>query len=143
MVDRNHENFLVLFVSFGLSDVDFFYEHIGLISVTVQNSKIKNTNFMDLLDIKLMWTQISSDIMTFDKLLQRAVFSFESFKISLGATFNRERINNFFVVERRVIKLYVCSWRDFMKLVNIEQKGSNLSSGSLTTKNSFSNPVSA
>lgn len=61
------------------------------------------------------------------------MFSFEGFEISLGSTFDGEGVNDFFVVERRVIELDVGCGRNFVKFVYIEQEGSNLSGGSLAT----------
>ncbi len=58
--------------------------------------------------------------MALHKFLQRAVLSFEGFKICLGFALDRNLVDDFFVIEGWVVELDVgCGW-DFMKFVIIE-----------------------
>ena len=54
MIDGYHKNFLVSFVGFRFSNVYLLNEDICLVSVTIQYSKVENTDSMHFFDIKLM-----------------------------------------------------------------------------------------
>jgi hypothetical protein len=54
MVDWNHQNFLIGFVGFFFSDIDFSDQNIRLITIAVENSEVQNSNSMNFLNIKLM-----------------------------------------------------------------------------------------
>lgn len=119
MVDWNHKDFFVCFVCLCFSHIDFSDQNVRLITIAVENSEVQNSNSMNFLNIKLMGSQISSDIMTFHKLLQWAMLGLQGFEICLGSTLDGNRINNFFVVKRRMVKLHVSGCWNFMKPIDI------------------------
>ena len=67
MVDGyKFQNFFNFFFAHNSRLLD---EYVGLISVTVQNPEIQNTNFMNFFYIKLVWTHIPHYIVALHKLL--------------------------------------------------------------------------
>jgi hypothetical protein len=108
----------------------FINQNIGLVTIAVKNPEIKDPNPMDIFHSKLMASKVACYILTFSKLLQRAMFSPQVFEFSLSATRNWHPAYHFIVVKTGVVKLHICSWWHIMKLL-IEQVSGYLACGTL------------
>lgn len=56
---------------------DLFHQYVCIVSITVQNSEVQYSDFMNLFNMKLIRTHIACNILTLNKCLQGPVFSFQ------------------------------------------------------------------